>query len=238
MKRIPFIISIITLSFTLVACGDNVSAATTPEVSEEVENTTEYREFDGEGEGQGVIKSDDELESLKKEEASQYSSGEDYNTYIIESKEEVKEEPEQPKSKFKAENYPDYVPMDNFWISSDEFDLAGWFEANGATVMFYDMNGDKMDSDNENVTFYAGNLTYSTGIWRLWIGADNVTQVIAYPPPTGERKLMLDYCSDGGQSTIKISSTSNICVYADSLTAIEGAIKQIKADPTRESINL
>ncbi len=41
MKRIPFIISIITLSFTLVACGDNVSATTTPEVSEEVEDKTE-----------------------------------------------------------------------------------------------------------------------------------------------------------------------------------------------------
>ncbi len=41
MKRIPFIISIITLSFTLVACGDNVSATTTPEVSEEVKVKTE-----------------------------------------------------------------------------------------------------------------------------------------------------------------------------------------------------
>ena len=151
MKRIPFIISIITLSFTFVACGDNVSATTTPEVSEEVENTTEYEDYSGEGTGQGVEKSDEELKALKAE-ASEYSSGEDYDTYVIESKEETKEEPKYEKpwygplgtSDYKAENYP-YVPTDEFWINENYFDIKGWILANGGFVHYYSIEHDKQE---------------------------------------------------------------------------------------------
>lgn len=218
-----FLLSLFAL--TLVACGDNVSAATTPEVSEEVENTTEYREFDGEGEGQGVIKSDNELSALE-EEAEQYSSGEEYDTYVIESKEEVAKEEPKTDSIYKA-NCP-YVPMDEYWISDSEFDLVGWLEANGAqTIRRYNRYSELLKEDSEDVSCYKAVFAFDQEtMWYIYIyspskvscdpSSTNVSEATCF---SRENTRMISINRYGKQ------------VYEDAFRAIDDAVRTIKNNP-------
>ncbi len=234
MKRIPFIISIITLSFTFVACGDNVSATTTPEQEEVVtENIT--TEYNGEGAGQGVIKSDDELEALE-EEASEYSSGEDYDTYVIESKEEVEEatttEYEKPwygplgTSDYKSDNYP-YVPIDDYWISNNQFDLVGWVHANGGSLGYYAEDGSKQKKENDETMMYRCTFNYSVGTWNIYMGSCYGFDI----SKEGEENSGFSYTSNGNSEIVSINQYG-CYTYADVITAIDNTVKQTKENPS------
>lgn len=231
MKRLFMLSVIFILSVILSACGENVSATSIP--STESEET--IVNFEGEGAGQGVIKSDEDLEALKKEEdeISKYSSGEDYNTYVIEKAEE-----EKPVSKYKAENYPDYVPMDGFWISDSEFDLIGWYEANGAIIKFLDMYAEKLPEENSDTAIYAGYLVYERNQWIIAVGSDNYCAV-RHGFAGESLKTICEYSSKEMDEVVKIKSDVNdFRVYKDSLEKMGEAMKEIKADPTNENLEL
>ncbi len=232
MKRIPFIISIITLSFTLVACGENTSAATTPEKEEvETDNTTEYVNSDGEGEGQGVIKSDEELAALEAE-ATEYYSGEDDDTYVIESKEEVAKEEttecEKPwygplgTSDYKAQNYP-YVPADGYWISENQFDLVGWIRANGGGIRFYSKDGPNQDEENEDTMMYRCSFLYAEGLWEITMGGCPGFDVVK------DDETCATFVSN---DTVFVDiNPYGCCTNRDVIDAIDYVLKETKANP-------
>ncbi len=234
MKKyfVSLVIAIATLSLT--ACGETaVATSTTPEISEEVEDTTEYVDFEGEGESQGIEKSEEELEALEAE-ASEYSSGEDYDTTVIESKEEVAEETteyEKPwygplgTSDYKAENYP-YVSPDDFWISEDQFDLKGWVLANGGFVNYYSLEYDKQEEEDETTTMYKCTFLYRKVAWHILIGETQGFNL----DRDGESNTGFMYMSNGDSSVIKYNEYG-CCTYKDIIEALDDTVKQIKENP-------
>ncbi len=226
MKKSLYVILVSIFALALVACGENASATATPEKEEaETENTTEYREYDGEGEGQGVIKSDDELSALE-EEAEQYSSGEDYDTYVIESKEEVAEE---ESSVYKA-NCP-YVPASEFWVSDTEFDLIGWFEANGAqVVLFYDLSGTMIDgSDCDNVYYARALYCFDRNtIWSVCLSDFNASTVFE---GGGTGNKLCDCTCEHGDYIVYTTGYSKLTMCPAVIEKMDFAMKAIKENP-------
>lgn len=235
MKKSLYVILVSIFTLALVACGENASATTTPEKEEVVtDNTTEYVNFDGEGEGQGVIKSDNELSALE-EEAEQYSSGEDYDTYVIDSKEEVAEETSN--TRFESESYP-YVSMNNFWVSDNEIDLIAWYEANGAIPFYCDEYGNESYDESQNTAAYAGALVYSFGCWNLYIGSDNYAAINNSVNADRKYRYVFEYNSKNTNDVVSIKSDVNdFKTYRETLEVMDEAMKKIKEDPSNGDFN-
>ncbi len=196
LKKHFIIVQITILMFSLVACNntDSIAPQEIPEVeinnnSDPIttieEDTAEYEETEAE----------ENIESI----------AEDNSAYDIENNEEEAH----PISKYKAENYPDYIPTDEYWVSDNEFDLVGWYEANGAIPIYFDMYGERAYDDSSNTAVYAGQLVYSYGSWTIMIGSDNYSCVNNSISEDGIVRIVYEYNSKEKNDVVKIKSDVN-----------------------------
>ncbi len=235
IKKLCRLILISLCSVSLVACGENASATTTPEKEEvETDSTTEYANIDGERNGQGVIKPDDELE-ICNEEAEHISSEENNAPNVIESKEESESQPQRHDS----EAYS-YIPMDEFWLSDTEFDLIAWFEANGAVPRYCDLYGNENREEIPDCTAYVGVLYYpSIGCWNVIIGSDNYSAIRNSVNADKIYRTVFEYNSKEKNDVVMIKSDVNdFRTYRDHLIKMDEAMRKIKADPTNPTLNM
>ncbi len=145
-----FFIAIFVMT-TVTACGGNTSVAI-PATEETVDqNAVDYQ---GEGQVQGGIKSDEEIAALQEEEQ-QYID--DSTTTEYESNEGYE---------------PDtYIGAENFWQGEDYFDLENYLYMNGAAWVkkgYYDSSTGKFIESDTEVYYYRAqfNDTY----WMVTIG--------------------------------------------------------------------
>lgn len=142
-KTFAFLLVFILLVST-TACGKDMPASYGP-------GGENYgKEYHGEGEVQGGIKSDEELASIT-EEADKWDGQEDEPTY-------------EDNTGHEPESYGSGNPQD-YWQGNDYFDLAGYLKANGAIDAFpSDSHYEKVTS---NALFYVAYTSDYT--WRLMI---------------------------------------------------------------------
>ncbi len=118
MKKNIFCIIAALVMASLTACGNASGLESNPETE------AEFVEYEGEGEVQGGIKSDEEIESLQDEEESYEPEIEYFENEEEEDSANVEMETPEAGST--------YISADNFWQGDDYFDLEEFFYQNGA----------------------------------------------------------------------------------------------------------
>lgn len=145
-------LAVILMSTMLAGCGSKDAAATT----ESAPNSSSQTEYEGEGQTQGGIKSDEEIAALQEEESSYEEEAE---TEYAENVDNTGHEPES----YGSGNFQDY------WQGEDYFDLAGYLKDNGAIDAYpSDFHYEKVDGPAELYVSYTKDYA-----WRLVIYTSN-----------------------------------------------------------------
>ena len=200
---------LVILATVLTACGSS---------KPKDESDNNYVESKSEGNGQGVIKSDEELAALE-EEGKQYEEAS--STEPEDNPANVDMSAYEPES-YGSGNFQDY------WQGDDYFDLVGYLKDNGADIVYATNDQSYPVEDSTDINMYVASFYGEQ--WEITIMSDaGVTIGHAYCDTDGRLRKdphYIVYCSSPGDLGGNITVDKNGTIFRSGVLTIMDSVVQ------------